>query len=112
MPADALISLVRNGVNEDMSIKGTKAHLPYLTDITFEEVARFRDQVSVVDLVDPKESDGAIDWQGPPLDLDAARLEELEDAISECETSDPGPYPKGPLTAALPEAPSDRIGHR
>ena len=103
MPGNALFCLAQNGVNDDMSIKGTQAQLPYLTDITPEAAARFREQVKVIDLVNPKVSDGAIDWQDPTFNFDADRLEELERAIAECERADPGPYPAAPMLVHLPE---------
>lgn len=103
LPADALLSLIRNGVDGDMRIVGTRAQLPFVSDVTQEAVARFRDQVRAIDLVYPKESSGTIDWTDPMFDLDHARLEQLEGMISECERTNPGPYPGGPMTIQLPE---------
>lgn len=103
LPGDALISLARNGVDGDMGIVGTKAQLPFLSDLTPSAVDRFREQVRIVDLVDPKETEGIIDWQDPPFDLDATRTEELEDAVNRCERVDPGPYPAAPIRISLPE---------
>ncbi len=102
LPGDAIVSLANNGINEDTSIVGTRAQLPFLSDITREAIARFREQVKVIDLMNPKESDGSIDWQDPPFDFDAGRLKELEDVISECERTDPGTHPGGPMIVALP----------
>ncbi len=81
-----------------MSIIGTRAQLPFLSDIAPEAINPVQqEQVkNLIDLVNPKESDGSIDWQDPPFDLDAGRLKELKDAISECEQTDPGTQPGGP----------------
>jgi tetrahydromethanopterin S-methyltransferase subunit A len=103
LPADALISLVRNGVDPDMRIIGTRAQLSFLPDIKPETVARFREQIKVIDLVNPKDCPGIIDWQDPPFDLDASRQKELEEVVEECERSDPGPYPGEPMVVTLPE---------
>ncbi|NLK25063.1 MAG: hypothetical protein GX307_00595 [Euryarchaeota archaeon] len=103
LPGDALIALARNGVDKDMRIIGTRAQLPFLSDLTPEAVARFREQVEVIDLVNPKESDGAIDWQDPPFDPGLSRQRELEENVARCERSDPGPYGGRPLRVVLPE---------
>lgn len=103
LPGDALVSLARNGVDEDMAILGTRAQMPYLPDLAPEAVTRFREQVEVIDLVHPKDSDGTIDWQDPPFAFDDVRQAELADAVERCERNDPGPYPGGPMTVDLPE---------
>ena len=53
LPADALISLVKNGVAEDKrrTINGAKAPAPYLPNISLEAIQRFRKQVSIVNLI-------------------------------------------------------------
>jgi tetrahydromethanopterin S-methyltransferase subunit A len=103
MPADALLSLNRNGVDGDMNIIGARGQLACISDIRPEAVKRFRDQVKVIDLVYPKDTADTIDWADPPLDFDDARMEELRRHIMECEQNNPGPYPDGPMFVQLPE---------
>jgi len=103
MPADSLLSLLRNGVDGQMNIIGARGQLACLSDISPEAVRRFRDQVRVIDLVHPKETADTIDWQDPTFDFDTSRMDELREAIAECERDNPGPYPEGPMMVALPE---------
>ena len=53
LTADALVNLVKNGVANDKrrTIVGAKAPAPYLPNISTEAVARFRKQVTIVDLI-------------------------------------------------------------
>jgi tetrahydromethanopterin S-methyltransferase subunit A len=103
LPRDALINLAENGVDERMNIIGSKAQLAFLPDVTQEAVARFRDQLKVIDLVYPKDTEGTIDWRDPTFDFDSPRLEELEETIKRCEKDNPGSYPSGPMLVSLPE---------
>lgn len=103
LPGEALQNLVKNGVDERMNIIGTKAQLAFLPDVTQEAVARFRNQVKVIDLVYPKDTEGIIDWRDPTFDFDSSRLKELEETIKRCEQDNPGLYPEGPMLISLPE---------
>jgi len=103
MPADAIISLIKNGVDDDMNIIGAGGQLACLADLRPEDVKRFRDQVKIVDLVYPKETADTIDWADPLFDFDEARMEKLRRCIKECEQNNPGPYPDGPMIVQLPE---------
>jgi tetrahydromethanopterin S-methyltransferase subunit A len=47
---DALKALLNNGINEKRSIIGTEAPFPSLFNISLEAVARFRQQVKLIDL--------------------------------------------------------------
>ncbi len=103
LPRDALVNLVRNGVDERMNIIDSKAQLAFLPDVTQEAVTRFRNQVKVIDLVYPKDTAGTIDWRDPTFDFDASRLKELEETIKRCEQENPGIYPESPMLILLPE---------
>ncbi len=103
LPSDAMQNLVKNGVDERMNIIGSKAQMAFLPDVTQEAVARFRDQVKVIDLVYPKNTEGTIDWRDPTFDFDSIRLKELEETIDRCEQENPGSYPESPLLISLPE---------
>ena len=61
-PGDALLNLHRNGVDDDMRIIGTRAPIPFLCNTTTETVDRFRVQVGIHDLVEPKEADEIIEY--------------------------------------------------
>ncbi len=50
-PGQALSSIVRNGVDERKKIIGAEAPTPYLYNIPFESIDRFRKQVTLVDLI-------------------------------------------------------------
>lgn len=53
LTADALVSLVKNGVAEDKrrTIIGAKAPAPYLPNISLEAIERFKKQVTIVNLI-------------------------------------------------------------
>jgi len=53
LPADALMSLVTNGVAKDKrrTIIGAKAPTPYLPNISMEAIERFRKQITIVNLI-------------------------------------------------------------
>lgn len=48
---DAIISLMKRGIDERRSIIGAKAPHPYLYNVSVEAVQRFREQVSLVNLL-------------------------------------------------------------
>jgi tetrahydromethanopterin S-methyltransferase subunit A len=103
LPGDALLNLVNSGVDDRMNIIGTKSQMAFLPDVTREAVTRFRDQVKVIDLVYPKDTEGTIDWRDPTFDFDSSRLKELEENIKRCEQDNPGLYPENPMLISLPE---------
>lgn len=49
---DAILALVRNGVDAGKRIIGAKAPTPYLFNLPQEFIDRFRSQVTVIDLID------------------------------------------------------------
>ncbi len=100
-PGDALISLIRNGVDERMRIIGTKAAIPYLCNLPREAVDRFRAQVEAIDLVHPKEVVEIVGYD-QEYDFDQDRRAELLLSIAECEGRDPGAFPEEPLVVEVP----------
>lgn len=48
---DALLSLINNGIDENMKIIGAKGRKPVLSNVTLEEVNSFRKQVELIDLI-------------------------------------------------------------
>jgi tetrahydromethanopterin S-methyltransferase subunit A len=51
-PGNAIDSLMKNGIDDHRRIIGTSSAIPFLCDLPPEAVARFREQVLVVDLLD------------------------------------------------------------
>ena len=87
---DAILSLVRNGVDKNRRIVGSKAQNPSLSSLTLEQIERFREQVTVIDVI----------GEGDP--------ETVGEAVKACcqkeptkfrnhELSDPGAFPEDPL---------------
>ncbi len=91
---DALLMLQENGVDERRRIIGAKALTPYLFNLPTEFIARFRQQVRMINLLD----------EGDPELLRRA----VRDCFQEEPTSfrdytlcDPGAFPEGPLSGQL-----------
>jgi len=91
---DALLRLVEDGVDERRRIIGAKALTPYLFNLPVEFVARFRQQVRVINLVN----------DGDPELLRRAVwccFQEVPTSLRDYTLSDPGAYPEGPLSGQL-----------
>lgn len=112
-PADAILSFVRDGVTEDMRIRGTRAAIPFLCNLTQEAADRFREQVEVIDLVHPKEADEIIEYD-PIYFFSKERRDELVERLKECGTMDPGPFEGDPIiiTSEGLDRTGDEIGNR
>jgi len=54
---EALIALFKNGIDQKKRIIGTKSPAPYLFNIPAEDVERFREQVTLVNLLNEGDSD-------------------------------------------------------
>lgn len=91
---DAILALAAHGVDERKRIIGARAETPFLYNLPQEYVTRFRNQVSVIDLVN----------EGSP--------EVLRQAVWTCYQenptrfrgyvlSDPGAYPEPPLSGKI-----------
>ena len=91
---DALLRLVENGVDERRRIIGAKALTPYLFNLPMEFIARFRQQVRIINFVD----------EGDPELLRRAVwscFQEEPTSFQNYTLSDPGAYPKAPLSGQL-----------
>ncbi|MBI0583038.1 MAG: hypothetical protein ISF22_02290 [Methanomassiliicoccus sp.] len=95
-PADAVNCLARNGVDRQMRIIGPRSAIPFLCNLPPSAVERFREQVEVIDLVHVKEVREIVAYD-PEYLLDADNVKEVERAIEECRSRDPGPFPDAPL---------------
>lgn len=71
---DAILALAKNGMDERKRIIGAEAPTPYLFNIPSEFVHRFRDQVTVIDLIN----------EGAP--------EVLRQAVWSCYQEEPTPF--------------------
>ena len=91
---DAILALAAHGVDDNKRIIGAEAPTPYLFNIPSEHVGRFREQVTVIDLVD----------EGSPDVLRRAVwscYQEKPTAFRDYELYDPGAYPQPPLTGGI-----------
>jgi len=91
---DALLMLLKNGVDEHKRIIGSQARTPYLFNLPIEYIARFRQQVRIINLVD----------EGDPELLRRAVwscFQEEPTLFQNYTLSDPGAYPEAPLTGQL-----------
>ncbi|MFC1582191.1 tetrahydromethanopterin S-methyltransferase subunit A [Planctomycetota bacterium] len=48
---ETILALKKNGIDENKKIIGTSAPTPYLFNISVEAIERFRDQITVIDLI-------------------------------------------------------------
>jgi tetrahydromethanopterin S-methyltransferase subunit A len=83
--------LVENGVDERKRIVGAQARTPYLFNLPIEYIARFRQQVRIIDLVD----------KGDPELLRRAVwscFQEEPTSFQNYTLSDPGAYIETPLS--------------
>jgi tetrahydromethanopterin S-methyltransferase subunit A len=101
-PADAIIALDRNGVDEQRRIVGCRSAIPFLCNVPREVVERFRQQVEVIDLVHVKEVREIVAYD-PEYVLDESSGNELATTIESCLAQDPGPFP---AEAILIDSPS------
>jgi tetrahydromethanopterin S-methyltransferase subunit A len=91
---DALLRLVENGVDEHRRIIGAQARTPYLFNLPVEYIARFRQQLRIINLVD----------EGDPELLRQAVwscFQEKPTSFQNYTLSDPGAYPEAPLSGQL-----------
>jgi tetrahydromethanopterin S-methyltransferase subunit A len=91
---DALLKLAENGLDERRRIIGAQARTPYLFNLPIEYIARFREQICIINLLD--EGD-------PELLRRAVRccFQEEPTSFQDYTLSDPGAYPGGPLSGQL-----------
>ena len=91
---DALLMLLENGVDERRRIIGAQALTPYLFNLPIEYIARLRQQVRIINLLD--EGD-------PDLLRRAVRscYQEEPTSFQKYTLFDPGAYPERPLSGQL-----------
>ena len=91
---DSVLALAENGIDANKRIVGAKAPTPYLFNIPSDFIARFRDQVTVVDLVN----------EGSPSVLQQAIrccYQEEPTPFRTYVLHDPGAYPAPPLSGKI-----------
>jgi len=91
---DAILALAKNGTDNRRRIVGAEAPTPYLFNIPPEFVERFREQVTVIDLIN----------EGSPEVLRQAVwscYQEKPTLFRQYELYDPGAYPAAPLSGTI-----------
>jgi tetrahydromethanopterin S-methyltransferase subunit A len=91
---DAILALKANGVDQERRIIGAKAPTPYLFNVPLEFIDRFRDQVTVIDLV----NEGSPDVLREAI---CACYQESPTPFGSYVLSDPGAYPEPPLSGRI-----------
>lgn len=83
-------ALYENGIEPDTkSIIGSEGAIPFVENLTEESIARFQDQVELVDMIDNE------------------NLDEIQQKIKECISNDPGAYHEDAMIVKLNEKPED-----
>ena len=94
LTGQALKSLIRNGVDNKMRIKGTAAPHPFLYNLPMEFIDRFRSQLSLVDL----------QFEGDPEIIRKAVwscYQEKPVSFKGYSLYDPGAFPQPPLSGKI-----------
>lgn len=100
LPADAILKLLKNGVDERRRIIGAEAPTPFLYNLPLEAIERFREQIKPVNLISEDE---------PWLGMDAKYV---RSAVSACRSKEPvefrgyilhdeAAYPKPPICTKI-----------
>jgi tetrahydromethanopterin S-methyltransferase subunit A len=99
-PGQALSSLVRNGVDERRNIIGAEGPTPCLYNIPLESIERFRQQTSLVHLVEENHTMIATD---PQQLREAIRCcyQESQTEFMSFKLYGPGAYPEPPICSKL-----------
>ncbi len=95
-PADAITSLVKNGVDGQMRIVGSRSAIPFLCNIPPEAVERFRKQIELVDLVHPKDVREIVAYD-PEYSFEEERILELHRSIQDCLSRNLERFPEEPF---------------
>jgi tetrahydromethanopterin S-methyltransferase subunit A len=94
LAGDAVLALVKNGLDERKRIIGTEAPTPFLFNIQPEFVKRFCDQITVIELIN----------EGSPEVIRQAVwscYQEKPTSFRQYELYDPGAYPDEPLSEKI-----------
>ncbi|MCI5866999.1 MAG: tetrahydromethanopterin S-methyltransferase subunit A [Methanosphaera sp.] len=85
-----ITALYENGIEPDTkSIIGSKGAIPFVENLTEESIARFQDQIELVDMIDNE------------------NLDEIQQKIKDCIANDPGAYHEEAMIVKLNEKPED-----
>lgn len=95
-PGDALRCLWENGVDDCKRIIGTRSPIPFLCNTPLEAVQRFRAQVTLHDLVQPKEVDEIVEYD-PAYSFEECRTQELLVKLQELQMIPSSPFSEEPL---------------
>ncbi|MDD3399029.1 MAG: hypothetical protein PHW93_05475 [Candidatus Methanomethylophilaceae archaeon] len=95
-PGDALRCLWENGMDENKRIIGTRSPIPFLCNTPHEAVQRFREQVTLHDLVQPKEVDEIVEYD-PAYSFEDHRRQELMEKLEELERLASPPLDLNPI---------------
>jgi hypothetical protein len=79
-----------------MRIAGSRSAIPFLCNLPPAAVERLREQVELVDLVHPKDAREIVAYD-PEYKFEEERAAELEGAIEDCRSRDPGAFPGEPF---------------
>jgi len=91
---DAILALAKNGLDDRKRIIGTEAPTPYLFNIQPEFVQRFREQITLIDLIN----------EGSPEVIRQAVwscYQEKPTSFRQYKLYDPGDYPAEPLSGKI-----------
>ncbi len=84
-PGDGIRSLWENGMDENHRIIGTRSPIPFLCNTPPEAVQRLREQLTLHDLVHPKDVDEIVEYD-PAYAFDDPRRQELISKLEELES--------------------------
>lgn len=90
----AVVALADNGIDDNSRIIGSEARTPFLYNIPEKAVARFRNQIRLVDLVN--EGDPAVIREAVQ-----ACYQETPTSFRDYELFDPGAFPDDPICASI-----------
>lgn len=90
----AIKSLVENGIDERRTIIGSQAKTPYLFNIPLDAISRFREQLTLIDLID--ETDPEVIMKGV-----WSCYQETSTPFKEYELYDPGAYSESAISCSL-----------
>jgi tetrahydromethanopterin S-methyltransferase subunit A len=100
MPADAIMKLIKNGVDDNKRIIGAEAPTPYLYNLKPEVVDRFREQIKIVSLLNEDQPWLGMDSNNVRLGVLACRSKEptkfMDDVLC-----DEGAYPKPAICSKI-----------
>ena len=109
---ETILALVKNGLDEHKRIIGTTAPTPYLFNVPLESVERFRNQITVIDLI----NEGSDEVLRRAV---CACYQEKPTPFRGYMLHDPGAFPEAPLSGKItwrvthperePKSPTERL---